>query len=673
VGIVFRSRQEFDQFKPLYQGKPAELAGYFQPGDDVNYIAIPLEPGEPLYSVFHEYVHLFVKDNLPNAPLWLNEGLAEFYSTAAIGSGEATIGAPIASYVRLLRASELLPLKTLFSVNSDSAHYHERDKRGIFYAESWALVHYLMSANNGERQPQVGRYLSLTAAGVSVEAAFNMAFQTDFATIEKELTDYLRRGTFPTQRVGIGRNDSYGAIQTELLSEAEADYYLGDLLLHIGQPTNAEKYFVTALSLDQNLILAHAALGMLRVRQGKLAEALRYLQRAAPTSQNHLVHFFYAYALSRQGMSEDGAISQYSADSLQSMRSELQTTIKLAPNFAESYHLLAFINLVANERLDQSIDLMKRAMSLEPNRRELKLVLAQIYLKQHDTESAHRLLEPLARQTDDQQLRAQAELLLSNNAKATSRVPQFSTAAPAKMTSVSPGAGPISSGMRIDTTGPMPSADEVIDKYVAALGGQNRIRQVSSRVTRGRARVPGEFTDAPFEITEKSPNKAVIQVKPERGNGLGQGFDGTVGWIQAAASGTHVLKGIELSELQRDCDFYAPLRLKVNYSQVKVLGRVKIGYREAYLVEAKPGDGEAEKFYFETESGLLIRWDGVRSNWRERAPVETYYDDWREVEGIKVPFRVTSSSPHFSIAFKVEEVKHDVAIDDVVFTQRAGR
>ncbi|HKE57754.1 MAG TPA: DUF1570 domain-containing protein, partial [Pyrinomonadaceae bacterium] len=175
VGIVFRSRQEFDQFKPLYQGKPAELAGYFQPGDDVNYIAIPLEPGEPLYSVFHEYVHLFVKDNLPNAPLWLNEGLAEFYSTAAIGSGEATIGAPIASYVRLLRSSDLLPLKTLFSVNSDSAHYHDRDKRGIFYAESWALVHYLMLANHGERQPQVARYLSLTAAGVSVEAAFNVA------------------------------------------------------------------------------------------------------------------------------------------------------------------------------------------------------------------------------------------------------------------------------------------------------------------------------------------------------------------------------------------------------------------------------------------------------------------------------------------------------------------
>jgi tetratricopeptide (TPR) repeat protein len=674
VGIVFRSKEEFDQFKPLYQGKPADLAGYFQPGDDVNYIAIPLEPGEPLYAVFHEYVHLFVKDNMPNAPLWLNEGLAEFYSTASIGNGEATIGTPIGSYVRLLRASELLPLKTLFSVNGDSAHYHDRDKRGIFYAESWALVHYLMLANNGERQSQVGRYLSLTGAGVSVEAAFNMAFQTNFASIEKELGEYLNRGAFPTRRVGSIRSDGYGSIQTEALNEAEADYYLGDLLLHIGQPINAEKYFVTALSLDQNLILAHAALGMLRVRQGRFAEVLRHLQRAAPTSPNHLVHFFYAYALSRQGMSEDGTISHYTAENLETMRSQLQTTIKLAPDFGEAYHLLAFINLVANERLDQSVDLIKRAMSLEPNRPELKLVLAQIYLKQRDNESAHRLLEPLARQNDDPQLRAQAELLLANNSKGASRVPQISTAAPTKMVSVSqPGATPVSSGMRIDTSGPLPTADEVIAKYIEALGGQDRIRQVTSRVTRGRARVPGEFTDAPFELSEKSPNKSVMFVKPERLNRLGQGFDGTIGWVQAAPGGLHRVQGVELSELQRDCDFYAPLRLKANYPEVKLLGRVKIGYREAYLVEAKPSGGDAEKFYFETESGMLIRWDGVRSNWRERALIETYYDDWREVQGIKVPFRVTRSSPHFTIAFTVDEVKHDVAIDDMVFTQRVGR
>jgi FimV-like protein len=672
VGIVFRSAKEFDQFKPMYQGKPAEMGGYFQPGDDVNYIAIPLEPGEPLYAVFHEYVHLFVQDSMPNAPLWLNEGLADFYSTVSMGNGEAAVGAPISSYIRLLRSSELLPLGTLLSVGNASAHYHDRDKRGIFYAESWALVHYLMLGNNGQRRAQVGRYLSLIGAGVSAEASFNTAFQTSLASIEKELSDYIRQDSFPMQRVGIGRADSFGSIETEALSQAEADYYLGDLLLHIGRVANAESFFVEALSLDANLIPAHAALGMLRVRQGRVAEALGHLQRAAPSSDNHLVHFFYAYALSRQGMTEDGRVSHYSAETLQTIRTQLQTTIKLAPNFAEAYHLLAFVHLVANEQLDQSVDLMKRAISLQPNRQELKLVLAQIYRKQHDEESARRLLEQLARQSDDKQLRAQAESLLSGSTVA-GGVPQFSTAAPSRVVSlVQPGAGGGGSpGMQIDTEN-LPTLDEVLSRYVTVLGGHEKIQKPTSRLIRGKARVPGEFRDAPFEISEKSPNKSRMIITPEHATALAQGFDGAAGWLKVGATVARRLKGTELAELQRDCDFYAPLRLRANYAEVRLLGRVKIGFRTSYLVEAKPASGDVDKFYFEVESGMLIRWDGVRSNWRERGVVEVYYDDWREVDGIKIPFQVTRSSPHFTIAFTVDEVKLNVAIDDSIFSPRGA-
>jgi hypothetical protein len=97
------------------------------------------------------------------------------------------------------------------------------------------------------------------------------------------------------------------------------------------------------------------------------------------------------------------------------------------------------------------------------------------------------------------------------------------------------------------------------------------------------------------------------------------------------------------------------------------LGKGKIGYREAYLVEALPAIGPAERFYFDRESGLLIRWDGVRSGWRGRGPVEIYFDDWREVAGLKTPFRVTRSSPQFTLVMTVNEVKYDMAIDEAIF------
>jgi hypothetical protein len=81
--IVFKDDASFIPFKPLYQGRPVNVAGYFQPGQDMNYIAFSLERGgrAVLSTAFHEYVHMHLRDSIPGAPLWLNEGLAEVYSS----------------------------------------------------------------------------------------------------------------------------------------------------------------------------------------------------------------------------------------------------------------------------------------------------------------------------------------------------------------------------------------------------------------------------------------------------------------------------------------------------------------------------------------------------------------------------------------------------------------
>jgi hypothetical protein len=119
--IVFRDDASFTPFKPLYQGRPVNLAGFFQPGDDVNYIALSLDPNyrDPYSTAFHEYVHLHLRDNVPDAPLWLNEGLAELYGSLKFSGNDALLGAPLSHYIRLLRERELLPLSTLFSIGTN--------------------------------------------------------------------------------------------------------------------------------------------------------------------------------------------------------------------------------------------------------------------------------------------------------------------------------------------------------------------------------------------------------------------------------------------------------------------------------------------------------------------------------------------------------------------------
>ena len=87
---------------------------------------------------------MHLKDNVPGAPLWLNEGLAELYGSMQFSGGEAVLGAPLTHYIRLLRQTGVAALSTLFSIGTSSPHYNEQDKSGIFYGQSWALVHYLM-------------------------------------------------------------------------------------------------------------------------------------------------------------------------------------------------------------------------------------------------------------------------------------------------------------------------------------------------------------------------------------------------------------------------------------------------------------------------------------------------------------------------------------------------
>ena len=136
-------------------------------------------------------------------------------------------------------------------------------------------------------------------------------------------------------------------MQSAPLSEAEGQFYMGDLLMHAGQYDRAEKYLKQAVALDSTLSQAHASLGMLNMYQKRFDQAKQYLQRAvAGDSKDYLAHYYYAYMLSREEMDEGGMVKAYQPEKANLMRAELKKAIALKPEYAESYHLLAFINLI---------------------------------------------------------------------------------------------------------------------------------------------------------------------------------------------------------------------------------------------------------------------------------------------------------------------------------------
>src|SRR5947209_6113277 len=234
--VVFSDYEAYSPFRPLYRKRTVDFTGYFQAGLDTNYIVLPLGlPAEDLYALpQHESVHLLIASSARHVPDWLNEGLAQYYSTFSLAERGGVLGTPIQRHVEFLREHRLLTLAQLFAIERGSADYVEDERNDIFYAESWALVHYLISGNAGRRQLQLLRFMEMLAAGLPVEHSFEQAFHADYQTIEAELTAYIARGTYPVRDIAVASwhgNDA--ELHEQSLTEAGAQYYLGDLILHI--------------------------------------------------------------------------------------------------------------------------------------------------------------------------------------------------------------------------------------------------------------------------------------------------------------------------------------------------------------------------------------------------------------------------------------------------------
>ena len=411
--IVFKNDESYRPFKPN-----ANTAGYFQSGPDVNYITLELTSDvnsqqDPFAVILHEYTHLLVRNTSGNVPTWFNEGLAEYYSTFSITSDQkVVVGRPIASHVYLLRGNKMLPLRTLFQVDPKSPYYNERDKQSIFYAESWALMHYLILGKDGQRMPQLSKFVDLVSAGTPMEKAFQEAFAMTFESMEKELRNYIQRDRYPILSGSFQSKVGYdSAMQAAPITEAEAQAYLGDLLLKSDR-ADAEIYLQKALALDPDLPMANASLGLLRVRQGKHDEARKRLERAvAASSQNYLIHYYYAYALGQEGNRDMEMVMGMSPETAAIMRRELKRAIELRPDFLESYNLLAFVNLVTEHELEETMEMLKRALARSPLRHDLMFMLAQFHLRKQDFKSARQLIDKVIA-NGDADVRQRAERLL---------------------------------------------------------------------------------------------------------------------------------------------------------------------------------------------------------------------------------------------------------------------
>ncbi len=374
---VFKNDRAFTPYKMLYRGRPAATTGYFLQRDHANYIAIDGGSHTDASAiVYHEFVHYYSATNLPEMPVWFEEGLAELYQTFEADATTARIGIPIDHHLLRLKTSPIMPLDQLFAVDHASPDYNEEDRKGAFYAQSWALVHYLMIGSE-QRRAETRRFIGWLQEGVGVDDAFNRAYSTDPAGLQPEFRRYLDRTMYPYLQVAVSpKVETSNTVKR--MTHAEVLFRLGDLLAQQVPPRpEVESYLAAAVQHDPSQSEALASLGRLAEDRARWVEAHDFYSRALDAGPNDPLVLYRAgaYFLRRGG------------DFVRA-RSALQTSVTLWPDYAPAWVALTGSYMATGEHSIEALEAAKTAHRLLPSRSDVTSNLVRLYLANDQRENA---------------------------------------------------------------------------------------------------------------------------------------------------------------------------------------------------------------------------------------------------------------------------------------------
>ena len=216
---------------------------------------------------------------------------------------------------------------------------------------------------------------------------------------------------------------------------------------------------------------------------------------------------------------------------------------------------------------------------------------------------------------------------------------------------------------------PLPSVDQILAKYVEALGGEQALRKVTSRVITGTQYIPsgpGGAVPVPAAVERdlKAPNM-IVDIYKTPTYTISDGFDGTAAWSQDARGRVAEPGKLEQMRAKRSIDFYEPLSLKSEYTQMMVRGIERVNDRDAYVVVGRPQGDSPERLYFDTETGLLLRRARALPTPLGNIPLNTDYADYRDTgSGVKFPYLITMDPANGDTVLTVVATLHVTKVQD---------
>lgn len=390
--VAFRSAEEMSRVAPVFNGKPVEVAGLFQGGEDRSFILFDMAVDNPWSVVFHEYAHQLMDSNLStHFDPWFEEGFAQYFSSIEVDNRQALVGKIPEDTYRTLRQTGLMPVALLFRVQLDSKIYNESgDRRRMFYAESSLVVHYLY---DNSLIPQLAVYFDALLninQKKTVEEATQRAFGMTPAEFDKVLRSYLDSSHYKCRSIPMTSGIVAAQFTETSMSPADAGVLLADIDAH--SPRHRDRAldeFQDVLKMDPGNASALRGTGYVYLQRQDLERAGEYFRRAAErSSKDSRLHYYNALLMNRAGGLAGGVEAG-------EMKNELETAIALDPTLADAYSLLAYAQAASGEP-EKGLTTMKRAVELSPRNETYQIDLANIYLANCKADEAIALLSDLA-------------------------------------------------------------------------------------------------------------------------------------------------------------------------------------------------------------------------------------------------------------------------------------
>lgn len=214
-----------------------------------------------------------------------------------------------------------------------------------------------------------------------------------------------------------------------------------------------------------------------------------------------------------------------------------------------------------------------------------------------------------------------------------------------------------------------PTVPEILARYVQAIGGKAANEKIKTRTSKGTIELSPMNVKGTFESFAAAPNKSFVITSLAGIGEIIEGFDGTTAWSVNPLSGNRDKEGEELSQAKISYNFYRDINLDKLYPKMELKGTEKVGGADAYVIVGTSGDLPSETFYFDTKSGLLVRQDSTVSTPEGKTSTKSYFEDYRDVDGVKLPFKTRSMLPQFEVITIFTEIKHNVVIEDAKFAK----